>query len=91
MSAPRDENRIATMQAISNVDGTTITSVLINASNHALAVDDGTTGTSQAVITNDPRDENREVAFWAVSSVDGVTPVAVYCDPSNGKLLINSN
>lgn len=90
-NAKRDENRVTTILAISNVDGLTITDVTANPTTFSLSVDDNTTGTSQASITNDPRDENRIVAFWAISSVDGITPVAVYCDPSTGKLLINSN
>lgn len=85
-----DGNRAPCLQAVLSSDGVTVTPVAVNATRHALKVEDNTTGTSQAALENDPRNADRTTALWATSSADGVTPVAVYCD-ADGLLLINSN
>lgn len=88
-NASLDENRIPSILAVKNTDGTSLVKVTADPTTHVLNVVDDTTGTDLSTNVNDLRDENRKVAFMAVSSVDGVTPVEVYCD-ENGKLLINS-
>lgn len=85
-----DENRIPTIQAVSNSDGITPLNVCADDTDHSLCVDDNTTG-SDLGPANDVRDENRKVAFIAVSAVDGITPVPVYLDSATNKLLINSH
>ncbi len=87
VSTPRDNNRVPTLLATLNTDGTTVKSVCVQ-TNHSLCTSDGTTGSSFASTSAD-RDDNRVTALWGVSSVDGVTPTAVYCD-SNGSLLIQT-
>lgn len=85
-----DGNRVPCLQAVSSADGRTVVPVTADAARNVLSVDDNTTGTSQADMTEDPRNGNYVTALWATSSADGVTPVAVYAD-ADGKLLINSN
>lgn len=88
-NAQRDQNSVPTMIAALNTDGVTITRIKVNPSNHALKINDATSGTDYGT-TNALRDENSVHCLMAVSSVDGVTPVAVYVD-SMGQILINSN
>lgn len=88
-NASRDENNVPTLLAALNTDGKTLVRVRVNASNHALKVSDGSSGSDNGP-TNDLRDENSIPAFMAVSSVDGKTPVVVYAD-SSGNLLIKSS
>lgn len=89
MQTPRDTNNVPTLLAVSETDGSTLTSIVANAANSALTVDDNTTGIDRGP-DNAPRDENYVPALLALSSVDGVTPVVVYAT-AGGKLLIDSN
>ena len=86
--APRDNNRIPTMLALLNTDGSTLTPVKANPTQHAISYSDGTTGSD---LTGDDalRDNNRVHVLIAVSNADGTTPVPLYVD-SNGQLLIKS-
>ncbi len=86
-NAKRDENNRTTILAVLNTDGATVSPVEINPANHALSVDNNTTGTDQGP-ARALRDENFVPTMLAVSSVDGITPVALYVD-STGKLLID--
>ena len=88
-NAQRDENNVPTMLGVLNSDGVTVTPVQVNPANHALKVDDNTTG-SDLGPSRALRDENFVPTKIVVSSVDGITPVVLYAD-SNGKLLIDSN
>lgn len=72
-----------------NTDGTTVQPIYVNPTNHAIKVDDASTG-SGSTTQNVQRDQNRTTAIWGVSSADGVTPVAIWTD-ADGKLLIDSN
>ena len=87
--ASRDQNTVSTLLAGLETNGITPVKVQVNASNHGLKVDDGTTGSDHGP-TSAPRDGNFVPALMAVSSADGVTPVVVYAD-SSGNLLIDSN
>jgi hypothetical protein len=84
----KDENRITTLGAVLNTDGSTIAQVKVNPTDHSLKVANGTTGDDYSS-TNIQKDNNREPVLWGVSSADGVTPVSIYVD-SAGKLLIKS-
>jgi hypothetical protein len=88
ISTPRDENRVPTMLGTLNTDGTTVVSIKVVPTTHAVKISDGTTGTNHTT-TNAQRDANRVPALWGVSSADGVTPVSIYTDV-NGKLLVQS-
>ena len=90
MSAKLDQNRVPTMQAVSNADGSTILNVCAKDADHSLCADEGATGSDLGPV-NDLRDGNRKVAFMAVSAVDGITPIPIYVDSITNKLLINSN
>lgn len=87
-NAARDNNNVPTLTAVQS-DGSTITRVVVESTNHSLGIDDNSTGSD-----NGPnralRDENYVTTLIGVSSVDGVTPVAVYCD-ADGNLLVDSN
>lgn len=87
--ASRDQNNITTLIGALDTDGATIVSVQGNPTNHALSVDNNTTGSDHGPSIA-LRDQNNTPILMAVSSVDGVTPVAVYVD-STGHLLIDSN
>lgn len=82
-----DENRIATIQGVSNADGSTMLPVYANPTTHGLKVNQGLAGSD---LSGDraSRDQNRKVAFMAVSAVDGVTPVEVYVDSVTNSLLV---
>ncbi len=88
MNASIDDNGQSTLIAALNTDGTTITRVQVNPSNHGLRVSDGSSGSDYGT-THALRDDNNKTTLIAVSSADGVTPVDIYCD-SNGMLLIQS-
>ena len=90
MEAPRDKNKVPTLLATSNADGTTVLPVEANPTNNSLKVDDDTTGSDLSDVPT-RRDENKVPAFMAVSDVDGVTPVPVYIDSVTSGLLIDSN
>lgn len=83
-----DQNRVATLIAALNTDGITPVEVKVNATNNALKVNDGTTGSDNGR-TIAVRDGNYTPVLLAVSEVDGVTPVEVYAN-SSGALLIDS-
>jgi hypothetical protein len=89
MNARKDQNFVNTLTAVLNTDGRTIELLLANPANHALSVNDGTTG-SDLGPENAPHDENGVHTLVATSSADGVTPVVCYVD-SQGRLLINSH
>jgi hypothetical protein len=87
--AKRDQNFVPTILAALNAAGTGVLPVKADPSNHALQIDDDTTGSDHGQ-TQALRDQNDVHSIMAVSEVDGVTPVVLYAD-SNGKLLIDSN
>ncbi len=87
--AKRDENNVPTLLGVLNSDGATVTPIQINPVNHALKVDDNTTG-SDLGPSRALRDENFVPTKIVVSSADEITPVVLYAD-SSGKLLIDSN
>lgn len=86
----RDNNQIPTLGAISNLDGVTPAVIKADPSTHAMAVDDGTTG-SDLSGDDAKRDNNGYPGALAISETDGVTTVPLYAILSNGKLLIDSN
>lgn len=88
-NAKRDQNNVPTIICALNTDGTTPVLVKVNATNHALKVSDGTTGSDNGR-TVAYRDENNVPVFMGVSLDDGVTPVEIYAD-SSGNLLVDSN
>lgn len=87
-NASKDDNRVSTLIAALDTDGTTPTRVKVDASTKALNIADGTTGTDNGV-NRAVKDGNRIPVWLGVSSADGTTPVEIYSD-SNGNLLINS-
>ncbi len=102
VNAYRDENSVPTLIAASNADGQTIVRVLANPTNHALKVDDASTGSDAGNNSNNAqKDENSVPVLICVSSetttvggvnfIQGITPVEVYADPATGMLLIDSN
>jgi hypothetical protein len=89
-NAPRDENRVTTMMALSDANGTTIKNVPVNvANNNALKVSDALTGSDFGGLPA-PRDGNYVPVLMGVSAADGITPVAIYGDATTGALLIRS-
>lgn len=84
-----DENSQATITARLNTNGVDIVRVQVDASTHALSVDDASTGSDNGG-TFAATDSNGRPTMFAVSESDGVTLVALYAD-SSGKLLIDSN
>ena len=89
MQAPRDENRIPVILAVSNADGVTTIAPYADPTTHAFAVSNATGG-SDLSGDNALRDENRVTGWIGVSSADGVTPVPIYVDSVTRKLLVNS-
>lgn len=89
-NAQRDDNNIPTMIGVLNTNGSTITRVIVNNTNHTLGVVDDTTGSDNGPGPRALRDENFVTTLIGVSDIDGVTPVVVYTD-SDGNLLIDSN
>jgi len=88
-NASRDENSIPTLLGALETNGTTLVRIQVDASTHALAVNDSSTGSDHGPV-NSPRDENSVPALMGVSADDGVTPVVVYAT-TGGALLIDSN
>lgn len=88
-NASIDGNSVATLTAALNTNGTTITRVKVNSANHALKINDASTGTDHGS-NHALHDENGRTTLIAVSSADGITPIEVYCD-SSGNLLVDSN
>jgi hypothetical protein len=88
-NARRDGNSVPTLLAGLESDGTTLVAVCADAADHALCVEDGTTGSDFGPGIS-PRDQNFIPALLAVSSADGITPVVVYAT-ADGKLLVDSN
>lgn len=88
-NANRDQNNVPTILAALESDGTTLVKITVDPTNHALEVDDDTTGSDNGPV-DAPRDENFIPALLAVSSADGVTPVVVYAT-ADGLTLIDSN
>lgn len=88
--ANRDENRVTTLTAVSNADGTTPLNVYNSSvSVHALKVADATTGTVASAV-NAPRDQNTIPVVMAASSADGTTPVTLAVDSITHALLVQS-
>ena len=88
-NSSRDQNRVSTLIATLDSNGSTVIAVKAVPSSHALKVSDGTTGSDNGP-ADAPRDESYVTTLLAVSEVDGVTPVVAYADV-NGNLLIDSN
>ena len=86
--APRDNNRIPTLQAVLNTDGLTPTDIQADPTSHTIATDDNTTGSDNGP-TDAKRDGNYVPTAIAVSESDGTTPVVLYAN-SSGDLLIDS-
>lgn len=86
--AKRDENRVTTMTAALNTNGTTVINIMADPSIHAIEINDGATGSSSGG-TDAIRDQNFVPVLLAVSSVDGVTPVPLFAT-AGGELLIKS-
>lgn len=86
--ASLDQNSVAAKTGALNTDGITPTRIKVNATNHGIVINDGTTGSNNGR-TVASRDGNSRPVLLAVSSADGVTPVEVYAD-STGALLIQS-
>ncbi len=89
MEAPRDQNHVPTLLAVSNANGTTTIPVQASGVTHFLSVDDDVTGTDLSG-ADALRDGSHVTGILAVSSDDGITPVPVYIDSITGKLLIQS-
>lgn len=87
--ARKDDNRVNTMIAISNADGTTSSLVSADPITHGLTIDNSIGG-SDLTGDNALRDDNRVTTLLAVSSSDGVTPVPLYVIAASGSLLIKS-
>lgn len=83
-----DSNSNPTMTALLNTNGSTITRVKVNASNHRLKVSDGTTGSDNGG-NHGFFDDNQRTTLFVVSNADGVSPLSLYAD-SSGNLLIKS-
>ena len=87
--AKKDNNNINTMLGTSSVDGVTPAIIKANPSNHAITIDDNTTGSDLSSLNDAKRDQNSVPVLLAVSESDGLTPVQLYVD-ADGKLLIDS-
>ena len=75
-NAYKDENGVSTLIAALNTDGITPIRVLVNPTNHALKVDDNTTGSDNGNNKgNAMKDQNGVSVLIAVSSADGFSPV----------------
>jgi len=77
------------MTALLNTDGTTITVLVANPSNHGLSVDNNTIGSDNGG-TYAHLDENFRPTMFALSSAGDGSFVSLYAD-SDGKLLIDEN
>lgn len=87
-NASIDSNSRASLTGLLNTNGSTITRVKIDATTHALSVDDAASGSDAGGVV--ATDSNGRPIVFAVSSADGITPVPLYVN-SSGMLLINSN
>ncbi len=88
-NAKRDPNRVTTLTALLETDGTTIMNLGAEPTTHTLMVDDNTTGSDNGPTPERAlRDENYVTTIYAVSSADGETPVALYAN-ADGELLID--
>lgn len=83
----KDNNSIPCIAGLLNTNGTTITLIKANPTNHLLDISDAETGDDNGG-TSAIHDENDEKTMIAASSSDE-TPVSLYAD-SDGKLLIKS-
>ncbi len=98
--ASRDGNNVPTLLGASSSDGITPVRIKVNPVNHALVIDDASSGTDHGV-ANAVRDQNFVPVLLAVSSttatvgginyIQGVTPVEVYGVAATGALLVDSN
>lgn len=89
MNAPLDQNSQEGMIALLNTNGTTITAIQANPSNHSLEINDAHTGSNNGGATA-ALDENGRFAMYAESSANNGAFVALYVD-STGHLLIDSS
>lgn len=87
-NAPRDENQVPALLAVSRDDGKTVIRILADPSTHGLNIQEGTGGVDRGP-ANALRDGNQVTSIIATSSVDGVTPVVIYAD-AQGNLLTKS-
>ena len=85
----RDNNKIPTIIALSNADGTTPINVTVHPTTHGLQISIGDTG-SDLGGDHAIRDNSGIPVLMGVSSADGITPVAIYADPTTGELLIKT-
>jgi len=86
-----DENSNSTILCALNTDGIGIVQVKVNPVNHALEIDDNTTGSDNGNnLGNAMLDQNSRPVWIAESSNGDGTLVEVYGD-TNGNLLVNSN
>jgi hypothetical protein len=88
MQAVRDENFVTSATAVLDANGTTIVTLAVNPTTHALKVVDGTTG-SDLGPNRALRDENFVTTIIGVSSADFHTPVPAYAD-ANHNLMVDS-
>ncbi len=84
----RDQNGVTTFIGASSSDGSTPVNVKVDATTHALQIDDGSGGSDVPGETAS-RDENYIPVAMGVSSDDGVTPTEIYVDVL-GNLLTKS-
>lgn len=88
MPASRDQNRVTSIQAKWNADGTTPIVILADPVTHAMMINLGTTG-SDLGNHNAARDANFVTTMLGVSRTDGTTVVPLFCT-SGGNLLIDN-
>lgn len=91
-NAQHDQNNRPTAIAVSSSDGRTIVQLQANPVNHALEIDDDTTGSDNGNNEGSAMiDENCISVFMAESSDGSGDLIEVYADPLTNKLLIDSN
>lgn len=91
-NAYRDENNRPTIICVSNADGLTIVPIVASSTNHALQVEDNTTGSDNGNNQDNAMLDENSVPVWTALSSDGDgSIVEVYADQLTGKVLINSN
>ena len=88
MDAARDGNKVPTMLATLDSDGTTEVRIEADPSAHTLTVENNTTGSDNGP-TDAGRDENKVPVALAASSAGDGSIVALYAD-SDGNLLVDS-
>lgn len=92
MNAGIDQNNRPTIICASKNDGKTIVPIKVNPHNHALVIDDNTTGASHGNNSGNAMiDENNKPVWTALSSLGDGSIVEVYADPVTGGILIDSN